>query len=295
MKKIISTLIVFISLLISLNGQSDQTTQVKVITKDGNIITGELINETDLNITILSESLGTITLLRNDISSIDFGNTETINSEENEIDYYNSTRNLVSPTGFLLKKGQSYYENIGVFFNSYAVGITDNFNVAVGGELASLLFGEQFPILYVSPKFGLNFSDQGAWSIGTTVFTSPSNDFSGFGFVNTSFTFGNRNNNISLGTGLGFDFDGGVSESIVPIMIGGNFRLSQKLSLVSDNFIILYNDANDSTAVISLGLRIHFDNGAALNAALWRPTEDLSDILALPFISATIPLGRGAK
>ena len=270
--------------------QSDDPKIVEIITVDGAVIKGEILEETTDKVILQSQTLGRIELLRKDIKSLNYTNTEISGIP---IDYHGSTRYLVSPNGYLLKKGQSYYENIGVFFNSYAVGITDNFNVAVGGEIASLLFGEQFPIIYVSPKFGLPFkNDSGSWSIGTTFFSSPSNDFEGFGFLNTSVTLGNRNSNFSIGTGLGYSFSDGIAEGIIPVLAGGNWRLSKKISLVTDNFIIFSSDGFDTFAVLSAGVKIHFDSGASFNAALWRPTEGIGDLIALPFVSVTIPLSK---
>ena len=291
MNKIATILFCSLVLIGEVFSQNPDSVNVKVVTKDGSVITGELVSETESEVIIQSATLGRIVLQRSNISSIDMSGTSSFEVVE---DYYNSTRNFVSPTGFMLKKGQSYYENVGIFFNSFAFGVTDNFNVAVGGEVATLLFGEQFPILYVSPKFGVNINETAAWGIGTTVFSSPSDDFNGFGFLNTSFTFGNRNNNFTIGTGIGFDFSDDINDDIIPIMVGGNFRISRKISLVTDNFIILYNDATDTVGVLSAGIRVHFENGAGINVALWRPTTDWSDVIALPFVSATVPIGRGA-
>ena len=118
-------------------------------------------------------------------------------------------------------------------------------------------------------------------------------DFNGFGVLQGAVTFGDRNNNLTLGTGIGFSFDGGFEESVLPFYFSFMTRVGPKLSLVSDNFVITYDNFDDALGVLSLSLRLHLKTpGSALNLGLWRPTEDTDNLLAFPFVSATIPLGK---
>jgi len=295
MMKKITLIFLSIALTLVLSAQDSTKKRVEIVTKDGNTIIGNIVSESDQEIIIFSETLGSLTFQRDNIKVLNYLDTEQkdLNSEY-RIDYHNSTRYLVTPSGYGLKKGQQYYENIGIFFNSYAIGISDNFSVAAGGEVASFLFGQQFPIIYISPKFSTEFKEgKGAWGIGTTLFSSPSDDFNGFGFVNTSLTIGSRNNNFTIGGGIGFSTNDGFTDEILPLFASFMIRLSEKTSLISDNFVILYDDNSNVTGVLSIAIRKHFKKmGTAINFGLWRPTEDTGDLIAIPFVSATIPLNK---
>jgi hypothetical protein len=231
-------------------------------------------------------------LLDPDMRIVQIENQELNRADTIPTDYHNSTHYLANPSGYTLRRGQQYYENIGIFFNSYAIGVTNNFTLAMGGEIATLLFDQQFPILYISPRFGIPLGKKaGAISLGGTFFTSPEDDFDGFGIFQGAFTIGSRNNNVTIGSGIGFSFEGGLDDEVIPFYFAFMLRISKKLSFVSDNFLVFYDDFYDEFGLLSAAVRIHFKrNGSALNMGLWRPTEEFDDVLALPFVSATIPI-----
>jgi len=267
---------------------------VELRTDDGNSYVGEVLSLSETEISILTNALGEITLERSSVKKVAYKNMDA-ESDKNgfPIDYHNSTHYFVNQSGFSLKKGQSYYENVGVFFNSYSVGITDNFSLTAGLEIATLLFGQSLPSLFMTPKYTIPFGDNaGGIGLGSTVFfVFVDNDPLSVGVAQASLTIGTRNNNFTIGSGIGFSFSDGIAESVVPFNVSGMWRLSKKLSFMTDNFIISYDDFDGITAILSAGLRIHFArNGAALNLGLFRPTDIGDDFLALPFISATITI-----
>lgn len=300
MKSTITLILLFISLSMSLFGQRVDE-YVEISTKDGNNIIGQIVSMDDAQV-ILSTSIGEVTIPRDRIVQTKIKKKTDVEEkayygelDKNgyPVDYHNSTHYLANPSGYTLKKGQSYYENIGVFFNTYAYGITDRFTIAGGGEIISLL-GSRIPILYISPRYSIPFgTESGSISVGSTIFTSPADNFEGFGVVQGAFTLGSRNNNFTVGTGFGFSLSDGVDELVLPFYMSFMTRISKKVSLVSDNFIFSDGNFNDRFGILSFAARIHFNNvGSAFNAGLWRTTEDQGDLLALPFVSATIALGK---
>lgn len=275
--------------------QPQKESQVEITTTDGNLYKGTIITTTLEYIVLKTENLGDITIKKSDITQLENMDSEDMEVDPNgyPIDYHGSTHYLANPTGYTLKKGQSYYQNIGVFFNSYSVGITDRFSLTMGGEIASLLFGGRVPILFVSPRYSFPLKgDNMAISLGATFFTSPQDDFVGFGVLQTAFTFGNRNTNFTLGGGIGFSTGEGFESTVVPFYPSFMIRLSDKVSFVSDNFIIAFDNFNGATGVISAALRFHFikSKGSSIDLGLFRPTEDVGDLVALPFVSATVAL-----
>lgn len=268
---------------------------VEILTKDGNTIIGKIIQADQEKVVLETETLGTITLQKSNIESIASKGAGTSVSKEVEQSIndhtQDATRYYVNSSGFTLKEGEKHYENIGVFFSSFAFGLTDEVTLTVGGEIASLLFGQEFPILYIAPKVGIVQSEKLNISLAATYFDSPGNYFDGVLAVQTAFTVGSRRDNITIGPGVGlslrnFDFDRDI---VVPVSLAFTKSISKSVSLVSDNTFLVYE--SDSFGVFSMGVRIHFKNGGALNASLWRTSEDWDEIIALPFISAIIPFG----
>lgn len=278
---------------VELGDQKSQTVILKM--EDGSVINGIMVDRTDTHVTVNTASAGDITIAIEAIKDIEYiDDVRNIMFDKNgyPVDFYNSTRYLINPTGYGLKKGQSYYENIYLFLNSYTYGITDNISVTGGAEIASILFGPQIPLLFGSVKFSKPFGNQkGAFGVNTTFIVLPQQSFASVALVSGSVTFGSRNNNVSVGTGFGISLeDGSGTEGLVPLNIGFMTRLSEKISLVSDNTILIFD--GDSEVLASLGVRIHFQKvGAALNLGLLRPLAEI-DILGIPYVAATIPIGK---
>jgi hypothetical protein len=268
---------------------------VKLALKDGSIIIGNYKMASDSSIIVHSTLLGQLIIPKHSIS-----HTTLLHPFELEIDslgypidFHNSTHYIVSPTAYGLKKGQSYYENIAIFWNSYAVGLTENFSIAIGGEIISVLFTQNFPIVFFSPKLSFPFkNNKGAFALTATIFTTPESDFKTFAFVSADLTLGSRNNNFTLGGGIGWNTEGGFKDEVVPLTLSGMKRISQKISLISENWFIVENDFDDITSIVSAGLRIHFNKpGSAFNVGLWRLLgTDLADVIAFPYVSAVIAL-----
>ena len=94
---------------------------------------------------------------------------------------------------------------------------------------------------------------------------------------------------MSIGAGFGFTTES-FNEEVIPITISGVKRLSKKVALVTDNFIII-NNSTEEFSVLSAGVRLYItDKGAAVNLALWRPLEDIGDLVAFPFASFSLPM-----
>ena len=122
------------------------------------------------------------------------------------------------------------------------------------------------------------------------IFNIPDdNEIAGVELLQTALTLGSRNSNVSVGFGAGFNSNHGFKENQFVYNLGITQRLSKLISLVMDNMIA--RGEVENLEVISLSLRIHFNKpGSALNVRLWRPLEQLDGIMAIPFISATIPI-----
>jgi len=286
-----------VSAQIDINPNNVQDSKAVIVTtNDGSIVYGFLVNRTDEYVTVSSVSLGEVLIKIDEINKIDYVNTRNIQTDKNGylFDQHNSTHYFVFPSGYNLKKGQSYYENIYVFYNSFTYGITDNISITGGLEIVSLLFQSDIPSVFLSGKFSLPFAkERAAFAINATYLAIPNED-ENFTFLTGSFTFGTRNNNVSLGIGAGLRTSSGLNDEILPINISTMQRISNKISIVSENWIFVEDDFGNTSGLVSLGMRFHFrDNGGSFNAALARPLiDDGFGFLAAPFVSAVIAIGK---
>lgn len=278
--------------------QEGEKYEVLVVMKNGSQFRGQVLSETDEQVVLAVENVGEITIRRIDIKSMQSVLAEKKVEEDPTfipIDDYNANRYLISPSGYGLRKGQSYYENIYLAFNSFSFGLTDRFTVTVGAELYTLLLGSESPIIYISPRVNFPFDDAqstGAFSAGVIYFTLPNDDFDGIGLLQGAVTFGNKNNNVSIGGGFGFSSESDFNDGALMFNLSATQRLSRKLSFVTDNIALTSSDLDNGEVILSAALRIHFNKkGGALNVGLFRPvTEDWGDLIAVPFFSATVPL-----
>jgi len=265
--------------------------KVIVETEDGSVVYGFFVEQSASFITVRSASLDIVSIPIDQITRIKYVNLMSEKDEKgNFIDYHSSTRYLISPSGYSLKKGQSYYENIWVFWNSYAYGFSDNFTVSASTELVSVLFTKEFPLIFINAKYSIPFkNNSGAFGINLSYLTVPQNDFTSFLFLTGAFTLGGRNNNLTLGIGGGFQLENGITDEVIPVTVSYMGRLSKKLSFITENWFILQDDLDNTSGAISAGLRIHFKNpGSALNITLARPLTNNFTPIGIPFVSATV-------
>lgn len=166
----------------------------------------------------------------------------------------NNTRLYLSPTGRMLKQGQGYFQNIWLFFNGVAIGITDN--ITIGGGM-SVLPTDDFlsdNIFYLTPKIGVHAGGNVDLAVGALYIFLPfddgfDDDSNSAGILYGVATLGDDNHNITGGLGYGFA-NGELANSPV-LMLGGEYRLGRRLSFVSENWII----PDGESALISYGLR----------------------------------------
>ncbi|MCB0306841.1 MAG: hypothetical protein KDI38_23970, partial [Calditrichaeota bacterium] len=145
----------------------------------------------------------------------------------------NNTRLYLSPTARMLKQGEGYFQNIWLFFNGVAVGITDN--ITIGGGM-SVFPTDDFlsdNIFYLTPKIGVHAGSNVDLAVGALYIFLPFDD--GFddgsnsaGILYGVATLGDDNHNLTGGLGYGFA-NGELADSPV-MMLGGEYRLGKRIS-----------------------------------------------------------------
>ena len=175
-----------------------------------------------------------------------------------------SSRHLYAPSAIPLKQGQGYVSQKYLAFSSVAYAPTDNLTLLFG---APTFFPPLMTIL--GGKFAGEVSEGVHLGAGVEVFMLPMDSTVLASIVFGAITLGDEDKQLTIATGkLGGEmFEDTVA---VPVMIGGQMRLSDSVALITENWIIIdaepgYQVAFDlgiySAAVRLLGRRADDDLG----------------------------------
>ncbi|MBM66544.1 MAG: hypothetical protein CMH55_09955 [Myxococcales bacterium] len=169
----------------------------------------------------------------------------------------NRTRHLYAPSAMPLKAGEGYLSLKEVFFLSGAYGVTDNVSVLMGSLVPTLFLmdGSGFiGAVKVAGELGEDFYVAG----GGEVLTVPSFDSSrslnllGIGFA--GITVGKPDKQVTLSAGRPFALSGseGADLGDALLVVAGQFRLTNSVGIVSENWIFPNSDGPDGPEVLSL-------------------------------------------
>ena len=212
---------------------------VELKLSDGTSMMGEVISEDSESITIKSATLGEMTIKKSDIKEM----TEIKSSQIKKGKYWfanpNSTRYLFGPTGRNLKKGQGYYQNVLITTNMAHYGITDWFSIGGGFEGVSLVIGE--PVFFIMPKFGFEITEMFSVGAGYVYANAAAafeeeGGFKGIGLAYGAITYGNDDYHATIG--LGWGQAGGELTNNPFITFSGFTRVSRRIGLVTENWMI---------------------------------------------------------
>lgn len=288
MKKIITGilfvhLISFIFFDLAL-AQEQEGELYRVETTDNNIFVGTLVSATDEEIVLLTETIGEITIRRENIKRITRIDDSQIREDGIWHENPQRTRYFFAPNALGLKKGHGYYQNTWIFFNNVNYGVTDNFSIG-GGTIPLFLFGSgSFPF-WIIPKVSIPAGIENLhFGAGALIGGVIGEETGGLFYGNS--TYGDSNQNITVGLGYSFG-SGGVSSSPV-INVSGLVRSSHRIYFISENYFFPTTDFN---GLISIGVRWAPEN-AAIDFALVRPLEVWDSFVAFPWLGVTIPFGQ---
>jgi hypothetical protein len=188
----------------------------------------------------------------------------------------NDTRLFFAPTARCLKAGSGYFADYYIFFPMLAYGITDNITIAGG---MSLIPGLAIPdqLFYFTPKVGFNMNNS-SLAAGILMAGLPGEDDEPIvGILYGVGTLGNADNNITGGLGYGY-VDWEFADKPFA-MLGGQYRASRRVSLVSENWIFPGLD----DPVLSGGFRL-FGEALSVDLALVFPLGANGDWPLIPYI-----------
>ena len=216
----------------------------RVETAQGTAFTGQLISLSLTDAEFDSAELGRITLPREQIrrASDQSPAQPGMKRRPSYFDIGNGSRLFFAPTGRGLRKGEGTLQSVNLFLAGANYGITDN--ISMGGYLTLIPgLGINNQLIALTPKVSFPVSDKWSAGVGALYLRIPDFDFNsgnsrsyGTGIVYGAATYGSADDNVTFGLGYGF-FEGEVGRTPI-LQVGGQKRVSRRISLISENYIL---------------------------------------------------------
>lgn len=290
MKKIIFTGISILILLIAMPsafGQAviDTTAFYKIETNEGNYFIGKIMSDVDGIISLKTENLGLLSISRTDVKKVIKLDAIKIVEGKYWPENLQSSRYFFAPSGYGLKAGEGYYQNVWIFFNQVSVGITDNISIGAG-LIPTFLFGTASIPIWLVPKFSIPLvKDKINVGGGALMGLVTGEEGTGFAMVYGSSTFGSRDKNLTFGLGYGYAGDSWANTPL--INISAMIRTGPRGYFLTENYLV---DTGETTAcLLMIGGRSML-NKAGLDYGFIIPiSEGMDSFIAIPWLGFTIP------
>jgi hypothetical protein len=240
--------------------------------KSGSELVGRVLSVDSTSIRFESE-LGVATIAIDGIASFREEQPGYVKGSQYYFPNPNQTRLVFAPTGRMLKRGEGYFTDFWIFFPAFAAGVTDQ--VTLGGGMT--IFpgaGLSNQMYFFTPKIGIVREDRFNAAIGALALSLPgffdSSTRTSAGVLYGVGTWGGSDHSLTGGVGYGY-VDDRLADSPV-VMVGGETRVSPRLSLVSENYVF-----PGGTSLLSLGVRF-MARDISVDLSLMRPTTTTDNV-----------------
>ena len=261
------TAVLFLSLVQNLAGATQESKVPKltipdsshkqlITTTDGSSNLGRIIEIRDNDIRFETD-FGILTIPVIQIEKIEEIALESIKEGKVWFPNPNKSRMFFAPSARMLNKGEGYFADYYLFFPSVSYGITDNFTFGGGISIfPGISLDKQ--LLFITPKVGIKKSKNFNLAAGLLFIKVPGfednedneddedydddddyddeNDVNSVGIAYSVATFGDRDANVTAGLGFGFVNNEFADKPV--ILLGGEKRVSRRIALVTENWII---------------------------------------------------------
>lgn len=270
-------------------GEPGKTYQITM--NDGSVVSGKLISDNDKEIVIQSGSMGDVRLEKSNIRSMTAVAVTDLKAGGIWFANPNPSKYLLGSSAIPLEKGSGYYQNTWIFVNSACYAFTNNISVTGGFEIISIMAGGDGPFaFFINPKASFKVANNlyaGANVLYANTIRSV-DEFGGLATLNGFFTYGNTNNNLTAAVGWGWA-DGEFSSKPV-FSISGMTRVSRRIALISENWILPFNPDDDKSiyGVFSYGIRFLGEKTSIDLAFINNPDIAKFLVIGVPWLDFTI-------
>ena len=260
----------------------------------GTSVIGVLTAISAEELTFQTKDFGLLTIKRANIKQLSLMTAE---QARNGYDYQgNGNRLFFAPTARNLRKGEGTVQTIDIFLLGVNYGITEN--ISMGALFTWIPAAGADNLFALTPKVSFPVSERTRLGAGVLVFFQQGTNFT-LGYGNA--TFGSADNNFTAG--VGYAFVGGTYVNTPVFMLGGATRVSRRVSLINETYVLNVKDSYESATFVGgiAGVRV---SGQRLSGSLGlmygyanytnrRYGNDSSgDGGAYPFAEATYRFGR---
>lgn len=216
----------------------------RVTLRSGSAFDGEMTDRQPQRLQFLTSDLGVVQVERANIERLDELTSDIARRPANWHNIGNGNRLFFAPTARNLRAGEGSLQAISLYVLGANYGFTDNFSM---GLMFSVIPAVplQYQFLALTPKFSAKISEK--WHVGAGLLYlripdfNNDNDAFGVGLAYGVATYGSADNNFTVG--LGYGFSGGDIGATPVLQIGGQKRISRRVSLISENYIVANSEA----------------------------------------------------
>lgn len=258
---------------------------VTLILQDGSALVGRILEEDAESLTFQTEGGIELRIERVQVASV----RRTTRARRDDP---NDSRLMLAPTGRQLRKGDGYFSDHYVLFPGFGYGLTDWLSIG-GGVSVVPGVGLDEQLFYVSPQVGRRVSERFALAGGALV--AGSGDYQAALLFGVG-TFGGPGASLTLGLGVGGTRENGYERfrwrDRPILLLGGSARLSDRLALVSENWILVGEPVSQQPiglALRFLGDRLSADVGFVFSG------ETLDEGVPVPWLSVSYHFGPSRR
>jgi hypothetical protein len=227
----------------------------EVMLRGGSVVEGVLVTLSLDNLEFDTKDLGRVAVPRANLLQVrSLDGPAELGLRPGYYDIGNGNRLFFGPTARNLRKGEGVAQNVWLYVVGINYGLTDN--ISIGGYVSAVPgVAVQDQFIMLTPKVSLPLRDNLHVGAGVLYMRVPNFDGggTGAGLLYGALTSGSADNNVSVG--LGYGFIGGDIGATPAILLGGQRRVSRKVSLITENYLI----ANSNGGIFGLyGLKLNW-------------------------------------
>ncbi len=215
-----------------------------VTLRGGSIVEGVLATLSLDNLELDTKDLGRVVVPRANLLQVrSLDGPAQLGLRPGYYDIGNGNRLFFGPTARNLRRGEGVAQDVWLYLAGVNYGITDN--ISVGGYV-SLVPGAALEnqFIMLTPKVSLPLRENLHVAAGVLYLRVPDFDGGGggvgAGLLYGALTSGSADNNVTVG--LGYGFAGGDIGSTPALLLGGQRRVSRKVSLLTENYLVATSD-----------------------------------------------------
>jgi hypothetical protein len=247
---------------------------------DGSVLIGKVVSQDERQIRFVTRSGVEVVVPRAAVASMD--GAPRAAGDEHVVD---DTRLFLAPTGRPLRKGAGYFSDHYILFPGVAYGLTDNITLAGGVSLIPTVPVDE-QAFFFTPKVGARLGRHVALSAGGLFLTAGGSEGESLKVGYVVGTWGTPERSLTAGVGLGGIGDDDFGDRRDPaqpmLMLGGAWRLSNRLSLLTENWLL----PDEEFEMLSAGLRFRGDR-LTVDFAFFTNHDlvDAGGLVVIPWVS----------